>query len=307
LHDNPNPPYYDDRWCTQCFDKINDNKFYFTLVGDFNGDYTVNSTDVSFLAECWGTHRGEDEFYPACDITGDGVIGLNDLASLAKNLGKSRYSQTQYSLTIIAGTGGTTYPESGTDYYYDGMIAGVIALANSGYEFDYWLLDGVLMTGNPTTVRMTQSRTLAAHFRNAGTGGCPTLVTWNGTDYAEESTLPIHSEGDVTLRHRISNTMTLKDNVYVLQLQELDNFTSHIDRVRLFAVDGDGEFHPCMLLYAKRNTTNVLLELLFDDENRVDLTPNQTIELKFLPSAYPKPTVYYVFEINGYNPKPIIT
>ncbi len=74
-------------------------------------------------------------------------------------------------------------------------------------------------------------------------GGCPTLFVWNGTGYADEGVLDIHAESDITVQHEIQNTLTptLDDDVYKLQLRELDNFTSHIDQVKLLAIGDSGE------------------------------------------------------------------
>ena len=138
-------------------------------------------------------------------------------------------------------------------------------------------------------------------------GGCPTLFVWNGTDYAEEGILDIHAESDVTLQHEIQNTLALDEGVYKLQLRELDNFTSHIDQVRLYAVDDKGEWHSCPLTYAYHNELgNVKGKLRSDDDVRVDLKPTEIISVKFAqPLPYSK-TAYFIFEINGYNRKPLM-
>jgi len=138
-----------------------------------------------------------------------------------------------------------------------------------------------------------------------GGGGCPTLFVWDGIDYIEEGVLDIHAESDITVQHEIQNTLALENGVYNLQLRELDEFTSHIDQVKLYAVDYQGEWHLCPLTYAYHNEFGkVTWRLFFDDEKRVDLTPTQTIDLKFLPSIAYKQTAYFIFEINGYNQKP---
>jgi len=137
------------------------------------------------------------------------------------------------------------------------------------------------------------------------TGGCPTLFVWNGTDYADEGILNIHAESDVTVQHEIHNTLALENGFYKLQLRELDNFTSHIDQVKLYAVDYEGEWHLCPLIYAYHSELGkVTLKLLFDDDNRVDLKPTEIIKLKFVQSIPYSKVAYFIFEINGYNSKP---
>ncbi|MCK4439571.1 hypothetical protein KAU85_01175 [Candidatus Bathyarchaeota archaeon] len=73
--------------------------------------------------------------------------------------------------------------------------------------------------------------------------------------------------------------------------------------MKLYAVDDEEEWHLCPLIYAKHNDGYVTWKLLFDDEKRVDLAPTQIIDLKFLPSISYHKTAYFIFEINGYNPK----
>lgn len=137
-----------------------------------------------------------------------------------------------------------------------------------------------------------------------GGGGCPTLFAWNGTDYANEGVLNIHAESDVTIQHQIQNTLALENGVYKLQLRELDEFTSHIDQVKLYAVDNNGKWHLCPLTYAYHSELGkVAWKLLFDDSIRVNLEPTETIDLNFLPSIPYNQTAHFVFEINGYNMK----
>jgi len=137
-----------------------------------------------------------------------------------------------------------------------------------------------------------------------GGGGCPTLFVWNGTDYTEEGILDIHAESDVTVQHEIQNSLVLENGVYKLQLRELDEHTSHIDQVKLYAVDYQGKWNLCPLTYAYHNELGKVKTILqFDDEIRVDLEPTETIELKFSPSISYSKTAYFIFEINGYNVK----
>jgi len=137
-----------------------------------------------------------------------------------------------------------------------------------------------------------------------GGGGCPTLFVWSGTDYADEGILDIHADSDVTVRHEIENTLRLEDGGYGVQLRELDNFTSHIDQVRLYAVDDEGEEYLCPLTHAYHSELdNVKYTLRFDDDTRVDLKPTERIDLRFGP---PECQIeHFIFEINGYNPKPL--
>jgi len=214
----------------------------------------------------------------------------------------------KYNLSVSVGIGGKTEPYMGSYVYREGIIE-VTAVPDVGYVFDYWLLDGATMYGNPITVTMNSDHTLKAYFEYSGGGGggggaCPTLFVWNGTDYVEEGFLNIHTESDVTVRHEIQNTLALENGVYKLQLRELDEYASHIDQVRLYAVDGEGEWHSCPITYAYHNELGKVKKTLrFDDDTRVDLKPTEVIGLKFAPSILYDKTEYFIFEINGYNEK----
>jgi hypothetical protein len=71
----------------------------------------------------------------------------------------------QYTLTIQATTGGTTSPAVGTYTYDEGASVQVTAIANTGYKFDHWELDGVNVGSvNPITITMDKDHTLLAVF-----------------------------------------------------------------------------------------------------------------------------------------------
>jgi hypothetical protein len=208
-------------------------------------------------------------------------------------------------LSISASSGGTTDPTSGIHAYNYGESVIVTASEYSGYDFNHWILDGATKYSNPITVTMNSNRTLKAYFQSSGGGNCPTLFVWNGTHYAQEGILDIHAESDVTIQHELQHTLALENGVYKLQLREVDNYTSHIDQVKLYAVDDEGEWHLCPLTYAYHNELGKVKHTLrFDDSNRVDLKPTEVIDLNFAPPISYGKTACFVFEINGYNGKP---
>ena len=166
------------------------------------------------------------------------------------------------------------------------------------YMFDHWEDDG--STNNTRIISAEDDMNLTAYYHEFY---CPTLFVWNGSEYVYETLLNIHAETDITVQHQIQQTLVLDGIFYKLQLRELDNFTSHIDQVKLYAVDHNGERHTCPLTIAKLNGTYVTLKLLFDDEWRADLHSSQIIDLKFIPSIPYHETAYFIFEINGYNKK----
>jgi hypothetical protein len=70
----------------------------------------------------------------------------------------------EYTLTISVGTGGSTNPSPGTYSYVEGTTIQVRAYPATGYNFGYWLLDGVQYTSNPISVLMNMNHTLIAYF-----------------------------------------------------------------------------------------------------------------------------------------------
>ena len=67
-------------------------------------------------------------------------------------------------IEVSPSSGGTTNPSPGEHWFDSGSSVSVSATANSGYEFDYWLLDGSKDTNNPISVYMDKARTLKAVF-----------------------------------------------------------------------------------------------------------------------------------------------
>ena len=134
---------------------------------------------------------------------------------------------------------------------------------------------------------------------------CPTLFVWNGSNFCYESLLDIHAESDITVQHRIGQILVRDGRTYKLRLWELDNFTSHINQVKLYAVDENELWHLSPLMTANHNEFgDVTLELRLDDSKRIDLTPTRIIDLEFSSTIPYNRILYFIFEINGYNYKP---
>jgi hypothetical protein len=70
-----------------------------------------------------------------------------------------------YTLTITTTTGGTTDPAPGTYSHPCSSVIDVLAIPDTGYEFDHWQLDSVdVGSVNPISVTMDQNHTLHAVF-----------------------------------------------------------------------------------------------------------------------------------------------
>lgn len=123
--------------------------------------------------------------------------------------------QHTHTLTISADSSkGTTNPTPGTYTHSCGESVTVTAIPYASYDFDYWVLDGATVYDNPITVNMNSDHTSEAHFKYSPGGGCPTLFVWNGTAYIEEGALDIHADSDVTVQHRIQNTLALQNFIF---------------------------------------------------------------------------------------------
>jgi hypothetical protein len=78
---------------------------------------------------------------------------------------KAVFAQIMYTLTVSAGTGGTTNPAPGTYSYASGSSVNVTALPSVDYLFDHWVLDGSPYgSANPASVLMNGNHTLQAVF-----------------------------------------------------------------------------------------------------------------------------------------------
>jgi len=190
-----------------------------------------------------------------------------------------------------------------------GNVSGTGTLAVFNFKvvgYGVTLIDIVLSGPQAATLRDVYSNDIDFNTIDINTGLAPsvhgcTLFVWNGSEYVEETTLDIHSDSDVTLQHVIEQPLISEQNAYRLSLRELDEFTSHLDYVKLHVVDSYGEAYDCHLKKAIHSQLeNVKNQLLHNDDSRVDLEPSQTIDLEF---TVPKvdEIAYFIFEIDGYN------
>jgi len=102
-----------------------------------------------------------------------------------------------YRLTILSSTGGTTNPTSGTYTYNNGTYASVIAVPDTHYLLDYWLLDGDnLNSSNTLSILMTDNHTLQPVFILDGFILTITATTGGTTNHAPGK--PIYMKGTIT-------------------------------------------------------------------------------------------------------------
>lgn len=108
-------------------------------------------------------------------------------------------------LTTQAGTGGTTNPTPGTNYYNRNSTARITATANAKYRFLDWSGD-TSGTSNPIDVRMDRDKSVTANFMRrydltiqAGTGGT-TDPAAGIVAYDKDSTARVYANADANYR-----------------------------------------------------------------------------------------------------------
>lgn len=65
-----------------------DGEIQVRLLGDINGDGTVDIKDLSIAGKAFGSYRGHPRYNPDADVNQDGTVDIRDLALIAKNFGK---------------------------------------------------------------------------------------------------------------------------------------------------------------------------------------------------------------------------
>jgi uncharacterized repeat protein (TIGR02543 family) len=107
--------------------------------------------------------EGTNQGIPLIDFEGDPRITDGDVDGTATvDMGADEYAP-QYTLTIAAGTGGTTNPAPSSYIYYIGEKVQIKAVPNSGYQFSGWS-GAVTGTTNSITVTMDADKSVTASF-----------------------------------------------------------------------------------------------------------------------------------------------
>ena len=117
----------------------------------------------------WSDYAGIDEKSgPSQDEPGSDEIGDTPYIIDPDNRDRyplmAPYGTIAYRLTIATTSGGTTTPSPGTYTYVNGTEVEVTATSDTGFSFDYWLLDSDIRTENPITIIIDSNYTLTAHF-----------------------------------------------------------------------------------------------------------------------------------------------
>ena len=99
------------------------------------------------------------------------------------------YEKVQtYVLNIKTTVGGNTDPPPGSYEYYEGTIVTVTAIPEATYRFEYWEIDGEIVTDNPITILMDRNYSLTAHFQKLQEYKLTIKTTEGGTTDPEPGT-----------------------------------------------------------------------------------------------------------------------
>ena len=155
------------------------------------------------------------------------------------------------------------------------------------------------------------SSSLQVYIREGGSGGCPILYVYDGSEYVEEGLLDIHNpEGvDVVYEHTLVTTPQCVDGAYLLRLTEHPKTHSYIDQVKLYAMLEDGTLKELPLIWAWHSEDgNVLPQLLHSVEWKADTLgadlndgTSQSIDLKFAALSPNLEIAGFMFQIEGNN------
>jgi len=115
-----------------------------------------------------------DDNYRFSEWTGDVPLGQENDNPITITMDSDKSITAnfvrQYTLTIAAGTGGTTNPAQGTYAHDSGAQVFVHAIPSSGYQFSGWSGDASGTT-NPITITMDSNKSITASFTATGAGG----------------------------------------------------------------------------------------------------------------------------------------
>jgi hypothetical protein len=159
--------------------------------------------------------------------------------------------------------------------------------------------DGTLEIGSATSTPPLPSPPVAS--------GCPTLLVWDGHQYVDYGVIDIHNPTGEDVVRRVpvlAQDVGIRNHVVTFRLREgwegLKFSESVIDQVKLYAVDDSGHRRLCPLAKAEHSRLgNVLLQLLFSDDYRVQALLLEKIDLAFI---VPYQNIQsFIFVIEGCN------
>jgi uncharacterized repeat protein (TIGR02543 family) len=160
---------------------------YSTYLGGSNNDQNYGMA-VDSEGAAYVPGMTESENFPTKNAIQGANAGVSDIF-----IAKLYFAPFLASLTITAGSGGTTDPSPGTYIYDKSTEVTIRAIPNSGYTFSAWSGDASGTT-NPITITIDSDKSITASFIKApsdddgggGAGGCFIATACYGTPMAEE-------------------------------------------------------------------------------------------------------------------------
>lgn len=122
----------------------------------YGGNYWSNYTDADLYGGLYQNETGSDGIWDHPYV----IDGNNTDNYPLTELLRSEY----YTLTIMASTGGSTFPEPDVYTYEVRSAVNVTARTNTGYSFMHWLLDGEEQHGDNIALFMYSNHALEAVF-----------------------------------------------------------------------------------------------------------------------------------------------
>jgi len=144
---------------------------------------------------------------------------------------------TQYTLTIVTTTGGTTSPSPGSYDYDENTIVSVLAIPDSGYVFNKWVYDSTESTENPITMEMTRDYTLTAYFVEQPPPPPPTQYTLTIVSTSGGTTSPTPGSYDYDEGTKVQ-VLALPNSGYLFDKWIYDS-TESIDNPIELTIDQD--------------------------------------------------------------------
>jgi len=223
------------------------------LAGDINGDgideiivlnwakiYAISQNRLSYFIYkstiAWSTHDLSEGItaYTTGNFDGDTSpdIAVGTLDGHIYTM-FDFVEAVNYQLQISTTTGGTTSPAPGTYTYPENTQITVTAIPETGYQFDYWLINGTLTnTDNPITITMEANYHLTAYFRTIQTYSL-TIETTSGGTTSPPPGIYTYPEGtEVSIQ-------AIPDTGYIFDHWTLSNGTNSTANPITFVINAD--------------------------------------------------------------------
>ena len=169
-----------------------------TIPGEgwYNASTYVNLTAPDLVAGPANNIRYRFDYWDVDGVSQGAGVNPMMVTMDAPHVATAHYTAitSQYTLTIVTTTGGTTDPPPGSYTYDEGTIVSVTAIPEENYKFDHWELNGTFYSDQSTVeVTMDNNYELKAFFEylpSLSVSISPPSATINLGESVTFSTLP---------------------------------------------------------------------------------------------------------------------